>query len=78
MNLLDAADGVLSSLLDAPDAKLMQPRRIQGFDINVMAAIHDSVPHVGGHTQEIIWITRMLLGDKYVFLWKPATKEQGA
>lgn len=72
------ADAVLASLLPGLPASLMAPRRIQGFDINVMAAIHDAVPHVGGHTQEIVWITRLLLGPRYRFHWTPATKEQGA
>lgn len=72
------ADGVLASLAPGLPASLMQPRRIQGFDINVMAAIHDAVPHVGMHAQEIVWITRMLLGEKYRFHWTPANREQGS
>lgn len=78
---IDEADAVLASLLahDAGvDAALLQPRRVQGFDINVQAAIQDAVPHLAGHTQEIIWITRLRRGVDYQFFWKPATKEQGA
>ena len=37
-----------------------------------------SLEHLGGHTQEIIALTRMQLGDRYVFAWTPSTVEQGA
>ncbi len=43
-----------------------------------LAAIFDSIPHFRGHTQEIIHMTRVLLGDAYQFAWKPLTPEQGA
>jgi len=58
--------------------QLLEVRRIQGFEITGLAAIFDSVPHFRGHTQEIIHITRLQLGDAYQFAWKPATSEQGA
>src|SRR6516164_8058942 len=58
--------------------QLLEVRRIQGFDITGLTAIFDSVPHFRGHTQEIIHITRLQLGDSYRFAWKPATSEQGA
>jgi hypothetical protein len=57
---------------------LLRTRRIQGFDVTGLAAIFNSVPHFRGHTQEIIHITRALLGDAYQFAWQPATREQGA
>src|SRR5262249_2118109 len=58
--------------------QLLKVRRIQGFDVTGLAAIFDSVPHFRGHTQEIIHMTRLQLGDAYQFAWKPATPEQGA
>jgi hypothetical protein len=58
--------------------ELLAPRRIQGFDETVLAAIFSSVAHFAGHTQEIIWVTRFQLGDEYRFLWIPKTPEQGA
>ena len=42
-----------------------------------LKAIFDSVPHVRGHTQEIIGMTRLQLGDAYKFAWTPTTPEQG-
>ena len=53
-------------------------RRIQGFDVTGMAAIFDSVPHFRGHTQEIVHMTRLQLGDAYKFAWTPSSPAQGA
>jgi hypothetical protein len=58
--------------------QLVEVRRIQGFDVTVVAAIFDSVPHFRGHTQEIVHMTRLQLGDAYKFAWTPSTREQGA
>jgi hypothetical protein len=72
---LRAADRTLAEL--SPE-KLLGPRRIQGFETNGLSAIFDSVSHFKGHTQEIICLTRMQLGDRYRFDWVPSTPEQGA
>jgi hypothetical protein len=61
----------------SPD-ELLRPRRIQGFNVTGIEAIFSSVPHFRGHTQEIIHMTRNLLGDTYRFAWTPATPEEGA
>ena len=58
--------------------QLLEARRIQGFDVTGLAAIFDSVPHFRGHTQEIVSLTRLQLGDAYRFAWAPTTPEQGA
>ncbi|HEV3262099.1 MAG TPA: DUF1572 family protein [Gemmataceae bacterium] len=58
--------------------QLLEVRRIQGFDVTGVAAVFDSVPHFRGHTQEIIHMTRLQLGDAYQFAWTPTTPEQGA
>jgi hypothetical protein len=58
--------------------QLLQARRIQGFDVTGAAAVFDSVPHFRGHTQEIVHMTRLQLGDAYKFAWTPTTPEQGA
>jgi hypothetical protein len=69
------ADAALAAV---SDAQLLEPRRIQGFDETVLAAIFDSLAHFQGHTQEIIHLTRLQLGDRYRFAWGPASAEQGA
>jgi hypothetical protein len=58
--------------------QLAEVRRIQGFDVTGAAALFDSVPHFRGHTQEIVHMTRLQLGDAYQFAWTPTTPEQGA
>jgi hypothetical protein len=58
--------------------QLLEARPIQGFDVTGLAAIFDSVPHFRGHTQEIVHLTRLQLGDAYQFAWTPTTPEQGA
>ena len=57
---------------------LVEARLIQGSDITGLAALFNSVPHFRGHTQEIIHITRLQLGDAYRLAWVPKTKEEGA
>jgi Protein of unknown function (DUF1572) len=69
------ADTVLATL---PDTQLLQRRRIQGFDETALSAIFDSLSHFRGHMQEIVYISRLQLGDAYKFEWVPASKEQGA
>jgi hypothetical protein len=66
-------------VLAGVDARqLTEVRRIQGFDVTGLTAIFDSVPHFRGHTQEIVHLTRLQLGDAYQFAWAPITPEQGA
>jgi hypothetical protein len=68
------ADAVLSRV---SASQILEPRRIQGFDETVLSAIFDCLTHLNGHTQEIVCITRLQLGDAYRFAWVPATPEQG-
>jgi len=58
--------------------QLVQPRRIQGFEVNVLSAIFDTVAHFRGHTQEIIHITRAAVGDRYAFHFIPRGSEQAS
>ena len=73
--VLQEADHVLTAV--SPD-RLMERRRIQGFETTVLAAIFDSVAHFKGHTQEIVCMTRVQLGEGYRFEWVPSTPEEGA
>jgi hypothetical protein len=69
------ADAALTAL---DESRLLEPRRIQGFDETVMSAVWGSLEHLSGHAQEIVYITRLQLGDRYRFAWTPPTPEQGA
>jgi len=69
------ADAVLAGL---DEARLLEARRIQGFDETVLSAVIDCLTHLSGHAQEIVYVTRLQLGEAYRFAWVPATAEQGA
>lgn len=58
--------------------ELLRPRLIQGSHVTGLQALFNSVPHFRGHTQEIIHITRLQLGDAYRIAWQPTTREEGA
>jgi len=73
--MVNEADQILSSL-DSSD--LMEPRRIQGYDTCVLAAILHVVTHFEAHVQETVLITRMRKGEAYEYLWRPRTPEQEA
>src|SRR5262245_5690826 len=59
-------------------AEFLRVRCIQTYEVTGLGALFDSVPHFRGHTQEIVGMTRALLGDAYQFQWQPKTKEEGA
>lgn len=58
------ADTVLATLT-AGD--LVQPRRIQAYDVTVLHAIYHVVEHVAEHTGQIIWATKGLTGQDLGF-----------
>ena len=67
------ADAVIARLTAQ---QLLEPRRIQGFETSVLAAVFDTVAHFRGHTQEIIHMTRARLGGRYRFHFVPQGPEQ--
>jgi hypothetical protein len=71
--LVADADAVLAG---AAEAVLLEPRTVQGHAETVLSAVFESVAHFNGHMQEVVYITRMQLGDAYKFAWVP-TPEQG-
>jgi len=60
-----------------PSASLLDRKRIQGFDETVMSALYDAASHLELHTGQILFIAKLLLGNKYKEYWKPETHEQG-
>lgn len=52
--------------------------QIQGFDVSGWDVVIHIATHFRGHVQEIICLTRQILGDDYRFAFVPATPEQGA
>jgi hypothetical protein len=53
--------------------EMLARRRIQGCDVTGFGAIFDCVPHFKGHTQEIIRLTRLQLGEAYHLQWERGT-----
>lgn len=76
--LHEAVSQAQAALKNAAAHDLQRPRRIQGFELTGLEAIFDAVPHFRGHTQEIVHMTRSMLGDGYQFAWAPSTPEEGA
>ncbi len=56
---------------------LLARKRIQGFDTIVLDAVYDTMCHLELHTGQVLFLTRLRLGNAYVESWKPATTEQG-
>jgi hypothetical protein len=55
---------------------ILAQRRIQGYEKTVLAAIFHAVTHFEGHAHQVVYVTRLRLGDRYVFKWTPSTPEQ--
>jgi hypothetical protein len=70
-------DEARSVLIEQSAGGLLKVRRIQAEDVTGLAALFNSVPHFRGHTQEIVYMTRLILGDAYQFAWQPRTVEEG-
>ena len=77
-NLESVVVGAQQVMVNQSAAELLRRRCIQGFDVSGLQAIFESVAHFRGHTQEIVQLTRIQLGQAYEFDFVPATPEQGA
>jgi hypothetical protein len=77
--LADLSDVVSEAIevLQKPTATDMaEPRVIQGYTVTGWGGLFDAVPHFQGHTQEIVYVTRMQLKDGYQYA-DPATQAPG-
>ncbi len=45
---------------------LLEPRRVQDTDQTVFSALLSAVTHLELHTGQVLYVTKMLLNDKYV------------
>ena len=73
--MLDQTDNTYSAVAND---ELLDPRRIQGWETTVLDAIYDTMCHLQLHTGQVLYVTRLRLGDAYRESWSPATPEQGA
>jgi hypothetical protein len=55
--------------------ELLRPRHVQHGEVTGVRAIVGSVSHFVGHVQEIVHMTRRLLGERYRFLGISATSD---
>ena len=60
-----------------PAERLLETQHIQEWDVTLLTALFSSVSHFVGHTHQIIYITRLRLGDSYRFHWTPNAPAQG-
>ena len=61
-------------LLDADEAmarcseqELLRVRHVQHWDVTALHAIFGSISHFVGHTHQIVYITRLRIGETYQF-----------
>ncbi len=71
-------DLVTATIEQATAEELLRERTIQGFHVTGFDAVVQSISHFRGHSQEIVHMTRELIGDAYQFHFVPSTPEQGA
>ena len=68
-----------AAVLTALDGEnLARKRVIQAFEVTGAGAMFSSVAHFRGHTQEIIHLTRRLMGEGYQVHWEPKSQAEGA
>ena len=76
-DLLARLEGVVTEAQTAikktPIADFLRPRFIQSSTMNGFQALFNAIPHFRGHTQEIVHMTRSLLGDRYKYAGPTAT-----
>jgi len=65
--LTDAVTRAETAVVAASVEVLCSPIPVKKYDFTGLQAAIRSVAHFRGHTQEIIHITRMILGDRYQF-----------
>jgi hypothetical protein len=68
INLKVEVERVISRV--QPDS-LLEPRRIQDLDVNVMSAFYKAITHFEFHEGQILCIAKIILNTKYVGIWGP-------
>lgn len=51
--------------------RLLDALRVQGYEVSVMGALYNSISHLRGHEQEIVYITRLQLQGAYRYWMDP-------
>lgn len=79
-DLISLAKSLEADFLDAisrlDTSRLTELRTIQGYEVTLLGAIFHALTHLEGHTGQIVFLTRIQLGDNYKILFIPQTEEQ--
>lgn len=69
----------IHGVMDGVDAeKLLEVRRVQGDELDLVSAIFRTVTHLEGHGLQIAYVTHLRVGERYEPFWKPASVAEGA
>ena len=71
---MDEAENTFAGLTEE---SLLAEYEIQGFRASGLEAMFHTASHCVGHTHQVIYLTRMILGDKYQFHWTPDLPRTG-
>lgn len=74
--LTDLKDQINKILTDFDSTKLLDEKKIQGFNVLLLNGIYSTMTHLEGHTGQIVYITQIIKGDEYKLFWQPQTDEQ--
>ena len=55
------------ALAELPMDQLLKVRHVQHWDVTALDAIFHATSHFEGHTHQIVYITRLRIGDRYKF-----------
>jgi len=66
--LRDVVTAADRALANCPPDDLLRLRHVQHWDISGVETIFNTVSHFVGHTHQIVYITRLRIGDRYKFL----------
>lgn len=72
----DTVDRASRVITELPADMLTASRTIQGFQVSVVSALMHTIPHLVGHTHQIVTLTRQQLGKDYRFHWNPAAERR--
>ena len=67
----DAVQQCEAFLATVTPEQLLADYQIQGFQVSGLQALNHTITHFVGHTHQIIYITRQILGSDYQFVWSP-------
>ncbi len=65
---------VAATVSAVPPQSLLERRQIQGMEVTVLAALIAAVTHCEFHEGQLLFISKLLLNERYQPLWGPPKK----